>query len=115
MEDTQKQTVEPKRLKNDIPEDLKARIRDEVTKRIESLLQQEDFSTNDMSQLTGIAHGSVRARTKTMSSAAEIITAVFNGTRKSPSGKPTVQSVKALVESMTPEERTRFLAEIGLN
>lgn len=114
MENEEKNIPEPLRLKNDLSEELKNRIRQEVSKRLDTLFQQEDFSVNDISQLSGVAHGSVRSRAKTMSSVSEIVTAIFDGTRKNPSGKPTVQSVKSLIESMTTEQRSQFLREIGL-
>ena len=109
--------VEPKsvRFTNDLSEDLKARIKDEAAKRIEALVEKEDFSVNDLAQLAGVAHGSIKGRAKTLASAEAIITAVFDGTRASGgTRKPSTDSIKSFIDSLDADAKTKFLAELGL-
>ena len=69
------------RFANDFNDELKDRIKAEAAKRIEELLEQTDFSMNDLSQLAGVSHGSVKGRAKTLASASDIVTAVLDGVR----------------------------------
>lgn len=104
-----------KTFANDIGDDLKARIKDEAAKRIDELLLQEQFTMNDISALCGISHGSVKSRAKSIDSAAGIVTAVLDGKRTGGKQKAVNQaSVKAMLESMTAEERSKFLNECGI-
>lgn len=102
------------RFANDFSDELKDRIKVEAAKRIEELLEQTEFSMNDLSQLTGVSHGSVKGRAKTLASASDIVTAVLDGVRATGTRKPSTESVKSLLDSMTPEQKQKFLAELGL-
>jgi hypothetical protein len=103
------------RFTNDLNDDLKARIKEEAAKRIAELVDKDEFSVNDLAQLAGVAHGSIKGRAKTLASAADIIQAVLDGTRAGGTGrKPSTESVKSLLDSMTPEQKQKFLAELGL-
>ena len=94
--------------------ELKDRIKAEAAKRIEELLEQTDFSMNDLGQLAGVSHGSVKGRAKTLASASDIVTAVLDGVRATGTRKPSTESVKSLLDSMSPEQKQKFLAELGL-
>lgn len=116
-ENIEAEATEPKgvRFTNDLDDELKARIKDEAAKRIEELLEKPEFSVNDLAQLSGVSHGSVKGRAKSLAGAAEIVTAILNGERATGIGrKPSKDSVKSLLDSMTPEEKQKFLADLGL-
>jgi hypothetical protein len=102
------------RFQNDLPEELKERIKAEAAKRIEELVAKDEFSINDIAQLAGVSHGSIKGRAKSLASAADIVTAVLDGARSGGTRKPSVDSVKSLLDSMTPEEKQKFLAELGV-
>lgn len=102
------------RFANDFSDKLKDRIKAEAAKRIEELLEQTEFSMNDLSQLAGVSHGSVKGRAKTLASASDIVTAVLDGVRATGTRKPSTESVKSLLDSMSPEQKQKFLAELGL-
>ena len=98
---------------NDLSNELKERVKAEAAKRIEELLDKPELSRNDLSQLSGVSHGSIKGRAKTLASAADIITAVLDGVRASGTRKPSVESVKSFLDSLTPEEKQAFLAQIS--
>ncbi len=103
------------RFANDLSDELKDRIKTEAAKRVEELVDKEEFTVNDLAQLAGVAHGSIKGRAKTLASAADIVTAVLDGVRASGSGrKPSTESVKSLLDSMSPEQKAAFLAQLGL-
>lgn len=103
------------RFVNDLSDELKSRIKDEAAKRLEELLGKEEFSLNDLSQLSGVSHGSVKGRAKTLASASEIVAAILDGTRTGSKGKkPNVDSIKSFLDSLDADARAKFLAELGL-
>lgn len=103
------------RFANDFTPETKQRIRDEAAKRIDALLEKAEFSFNDLSQLSGVAHGSVKGRAKTLASAEAIVTAILNGERAAGGArKPSVDSIKSFLESLDPEARAKMLAELGI-
>lgn len=103
------------RFANDLSEELKARIKNEAIKRVEALIEQEDFSVNDIAKLAGVAHGSIKGRAKTLTSAEAIITAVLDGTRTATgTRKQSTASIKSFLDSLDAEDRAKFLAELGL-
>lgn len=115
--EVENQEVEIKgvRFANDLSDELKARIKDEAVKRVEALIEQEDFSVNDIAKLAGVAHGSIKGRAKTLTSAEAIITAVLDGTRATTGArKPSTDSIKSFLDSLDAEGRAKFLAELGL-
>lgn len=115
MAETETQEKVVKIFANDINDELKGRIKEEAAKRIDEILLQQSFTTNDISALCGISHGSVKSRAKSIDSAAGIITAVLDGKRTGGKQKAVNQaSVKAMLESMTAEERAKFLNECGI-
>lgn len=115
MENENEETQSGVRFANDLSDELKTRIKDEAAKRIEELIEQPDFSVNDLAKLAGVAHGSIKGRAKTLASAADIVTAVLDGVRATGgSRKPSTESVKSLLDSMTPEQKSAFLAQLGL-
>lgn len=118
MENENEVEVEVKsgvRFQNDLTDELKARIKDEAAERFEELVEQDDFSINDIAQLAGVSHGSIKGRAKTLASAADIVTAVLDGVRATGGyRKPSTESVKSLLDSMTPEQKAAFLAQLGL-
>lgn len=97
---------------NDLSDELKERVKTEAAKRIEDLLNKPELSRNDLSQLSGVSHGSIKGRAKTLASAADIITAVLDGVRASGTRKPTVESVKSFLDSLSEEEKKAFIAQI---
>lgn len=100
---------------NDFSDELKNRIKEEASKRINTLVDEAEFSMNDLAQLTGVSHGSVKGRAKTMASASQIVTAILDGTRANGGKKKaSVESVKDFIDSLDPETRAAFLAELGL-
>ena len=100
---------------NDFSDELKARIKDEAAKRIGTLCEASEFSINDLSRLTGVSHGSIDGRAKTMTSAAQIVEAILSGSRSnSGKKKASVESVKSFLDSLDADARAKFLAELGL-
>jgi hypothetical protein len=118
MENENEVEVEVKsgvRFQNDLTDELKTRIKEEAAKRFEELVEQDEFSINDIAQLAGVSHGSIKGRANTLASAADIVTAVLDGVRATGgSRKPSTESVKSLLDSMTPEQKAAFLAQLGL-
>jgi len=103
------------RFANDFTPETKQRIREEAAKRIDALLEKPDFSFNDLSQLSGVAHGSVKGRAKTLCSAEQIVAAILNGERATGgSRKPSADSIKSFLASLNPDERAKMLAELGI-
>lgn len=103
------------KLANDFSDELKARIKDEAAKRIETLCENAEFSMNDLAQLAGVSHCSVKGRAKTMTSAAQIVEAILSGSRSNGSKKKaSVESVKSFLDSLDADARAKFLAELGL-
>lgn len=52
------------RFQNDLSEELKDRIKAEAAKRIDELVVKDEFSINDIAQLAGVSHGSIKGRAK---------------------------------------------------
>jgi 4-diphosphocytidyl-2C-methyl-D-erythritol kinase len=103
------------RFTNDFDDELKAKIKEAAAKRIDELLEADEFSINDIAQLAGVSHGSVKGRAKTLASAAEIVNAILSGTRAGGTKKaPSMDSIKSFVESLDPEAKSKFLAELGI-
>lgn len=103
------------RFANDFSEEVKHRIKEEAAKKIEALLEKEELSLGDLSQLAGVSHGSVKGRAKTLASAQEIVVAILDGTRASGGvRKPSVDSIKSFVDSLDADAKAKFLAELGL-
>lgn len=103
------------RFANDFDDELKAKIKEAAAKRIDELLEADEFSINDIAQLAGVSHGSVKGRAKTLASAAEIVNAILSGTRAGGTKKaPSMDSIKSFVESLDPEAKAKFLAELGI-
>lgn len=98
---------------NDFSDEVKARIKDEAYKRIDALVEAEELSANELGFLAGVSHGSIKSRAKTMVSAQEIVLAILDGMRAS-SGtrKPSADSVKSFLASLSEEERAQFLAQL---
>ncbi|MBS7358960.1 MAG: hypothetical protein KIG84_10110 [Bacteroidales bacterium] len=100
---------------NDFSDELKARIKDEATKRIDTLCEANEFSMNDLAQLTGVSHGSIKGRAHTMTSATQIVEAILSGSRSNGGKrKASVESVKSFIDSLDADARAKFLAELGL-
>lgn len=103
------------RFANDFDDELKAKIKEAAAKRIDELLEADEFSINDIAQLAGVSHGSVKGRAKTLASAAEIVNAILSGTRAGGTKKaPSMDSIKSFVESLDPEAKAKFLSELGI-
>ncbi|WP_407448675.1 hypothetical protein [Fibrobacter sp.] len=113
IEVTEKTTVEIQTFTNDIDDALKERIRETAAKRIEELLEKPVLTRGDLVHLAGVAHGSIKSRAEKFSSAAELITAVLDGVRASGTRQPSVESVKSFLDSLSPEDKAKFLAQIG--
>lgn len=114
--ETAEETVTGIRFANDLSEEVKARIKEEAAKRVEALVEKDEFSINDIAQLAGVSHGSVKGRAKKLASASDIVTAILDGTRASASGprKPSVDSIKSFLDSLDDEAKAKFMAELGL-
>lgn len=110
------ETVTGIRFANDLSDEVKARIKEEAAKRVEALVEKDEFSINDIAQLAGVSHGSVKGRAKKLASASDIVTAILDGTRASASGprKPSVDSIKSFLDSLDEEAKAKFMAELGL-
>ena len=104
------------RFANDLSDELKARIKEEAAKRVDELLELTEFSMGNIVQLAGVSHSSVKSRAKTLSSAADIITAILNGERANGGTKkaPSTESIKSFLDSLSAEDRAKFLAELGI-
>lgn len=111
-ENLEKATVEAQVFTNDIDESLKARIKDEAAKRIAEILDKPTLTRGDLVHLAGVSNGSIKSRAESIGSAAGIITAIFDGVRAAGTRKPSVESVKSFLDSLTPEEKQKFLAQI---
>lgn len=107
-----KAIVEAQVFTNDIDESLKARIKDEAAKRIAEILDKPTLTRGDLVHLAGVSNGSIKSRAESIGSAAGIITAIFDGVRATGTRKPSVESVKSFLDSLTPEEKQKFLAQI---
>lgn len=100
---------------NDFGDELKARIKAEAAKRIDTLCEAAEFSMNDLAQLAGVSHGSVKGRAKTLTSATQIVEAILSGNRSNGGKKKaSVESVKSFLDSLDADARAKFLAELGL-
>lgn len=108
-----KTEVQVQTFTNDIDDTLKARIRDEAAKKVDELLEKPVLTRGDLVHLAGVSHGSIKSRAEKMGSAAEIITAVFDGVRAEAVRTPSVASVKSFLESLSPEEKQKFLDQIS--
>ena len=111
-ENLEKATVEAQVFTNDIDESLKERIKDEAAKRIAEILDKPTLTRGDLVHLAGVSNGSIKSRAESIGSAAGIITAIFDGVRATGTRKPSVESVKSFLDSLTPEEKQEFLAQI---
>lgn len=111
-ENLEKATVEAQVFTNDIDESLKERIKDEAAKRITEILDKPTLTRGDLVHLAGVSNGSIKSRAESIGSAAGIITAIFDGVRATGTRKPSVESVKSFLDSLTPEEKQKFLAQI---
>lgn len=111
-ENLEKTTVEAQVFTNDIEESLKARIKDEAAKRIAEILDKPTLTRGDLVHLAGVSNGSIKSRAESIGSAAGIITAIFDGVRATGTRKPSIESVKSFLDSLTPEEKQKFLAQI---
>ena len=111
-ENIEKATVEAQVFTNDIDESLKERIKDEAAKRIAEILDKPTLTRGDLVHLAGVSNGSIKSRAESIGSAAGIITAIFDGVRATGTRKPSVESVKSFLDSLTPEEKQKFLAQI---
>lgn len=111
-ENLEKTTVEAQVFTNDIDESLKERIKDEAAKRIAEILDKPTLTRGDLVHLAGVSNGSIKSRAESIGSAAGIITAIFDGVRATATRKPSVESVKSFLDSLTPEEKQKFLAQI---
>lgn len=111
-ENLEKVTVEAQVFTNDIDESLKKRIKDEAANRIVEILGKPTLTRGDLVHLAGVSNGSIKSRAESIGSAAGIITAIFDGVRATGTRKPSVESVKSFLDSLTPEEKQKFLAQI---
>ena len=111
-ENLEKVTVEAQVFTNDIDESLKERIEAEAAKRIAEILDKPTLTRGDLVHLAGVSNGSIKSRAESIGSAAGIITAIFDGVRATGTRKPSVESVKSFLDSLTPEEKQKFLAQI---
>lgn len=111
-ENIEKVTVETQVFTNDIDESLKERIKDLSIKRIAEILDKPTLTRGDLVHLAGVSNGSIKSRAESIGSAAGIITAIFDGVRATGTRKPSVESVKSFLDSLTPEEKQKFLAQI---
>lgn len=105
-------TAEVQTFTNDLDAELKNRILEEADTRLKELMAKPVLTKGDLVQLAGVSHGSIKSRAEKLSSAAEIIKAVFDGVRASGTRVPTVESVKSFLDSLSEEEKKAFLAQI---
>lgn len=98
---------------NDFSDEVKARIKEEAYKRIDTLVEADELSANELGFLAGVSHGSIKSRAKTMISAQEIVVAILDGVRATGgTRKPSADSVKSFLGSLSAEERAAFLAQL---
>lgn len=102
-----------KTFENNLDGALKQRIIAAAAKRIEDLVNKAQFTINDIGTLVGASHGAVKARADKIADAAGIIDAVLSGVRSSSKKTINPESVKSFIDSMSPEEREKFLAELN--
>lgn len=113
IEVTETSAVEIQQFTNDIDDALKDRIREEAAKRIEEILDKPTLTRGDLVHLAGVSHGSIKSRAEKFSSASELITAVLDGVRATGTRQPSVESVKSFLDSLSAEDKAKFLAQIG--
>ena len=113
IEVTETTAAEIQQFTNDISDELKARIREEAAKRIDEILDKPALTRGDLVHLAGVSHGSIKSRAEKFSSASELITAVLDGVRATGTRQPSVESVKSFLDSLSPEDKAKFLAQIG--
>ena len=113
IEVTETSAVEIQQFTNDIDEALKDRIREEAAKRIEEILDKPTLTRGDLVHLAGVSHGSIKSRAEKFSSASELITAVLDGVRATSTRQPSVESVKSFLDSLSAEDKAKFLEQIG--
>ena len=97
---------------NDLDDALKERIKEEAAKRIAEILDKPTLTRGDLVHLAGVSNGSIKSRAQSIGSAAGIITAIFDGVRASGTRQPSVESVKSFLDSLSPDEKQKFLAQI---
>ena len=113
-EEIEKETgAEAQVFTNDIDESLKERIKDEAAKRIAEILDKPTLTRGDLVHLAGVSNSSIKSRAQSIGSAAGIITAIFDGVRATGTRKPSVESVKSFLGSLSPEQKAAFLAQIA--
>ena len=99
---------------NDLTDEVKDRIRAAAKDRIETLLAAQEFTINNLAQLVGVTHGSIKNRSKSLASAEAIVTAVLNGERATSKKTANPESIKSFIDSLSAEDKAKFLAELGL-
>lgn len=98
---------------NNLDDGLKDRIRTANANRVEEILDKAQLSSGDIATLAGVSYGSVKARAKSIADAAGIVDAILSGARTSTKKAPSVESVKSFLDSLSPEEKEKFLAELN--
>lgn len=107
-----KNEVEVQTFTNDIDEELKERIRNEAAARVNEILAKPTLTRGDLVHLAGVSHGSIKSRAQKIGSAAEIVKAVLDGVRAEATRTPSVESVKSFLDSLSPEDKQKFLDQI---
>lgn len=107
-----KNEVEVQTFTNDIDEELKERIRKEAADRVNEILAKPTLTRGDLVHLAGVSHGSIKSRAQKIGSAAEIVKAVLDGVRAEATRTPSVESVKSFLDSLSPEDKQKFLDQI---
>lgn len=107
-----KNEVEVQTFTNDIDDELKERIRKEAAARVDEILAKPTLTRGDLVHLAGVSHGSIKSRAQKIGSAAEIVKAVLDGVRAEATRTPSVESVKSFLDSLSPEEKQKFLDQI---
>lgn len=113
IEVTETTAAEVQQFTNDISDELKARIREEAANRVDEILGKPTLTRGDLVHLAGVSHGSIKSRAAKFNSASELITAILDGVRASGTRQPSVESVKSFLDSLSPEDKAKFLAQIG--
>lgn len=100
------------RFTNDFSDADKQAVKDFVNKEVDKTLAQPQLTINDLTHLAQVAHGSIKSRSKSTSSAREIVLGVINGVRAERSPIVNKESAKSFINSLSPEEKEAYLKEL---
>lgn len=104
--------IEIKTTRNDFDDALKAQIGTRITKRLNDALGKDELTAKDLAFLSGMSQSVVRGRIKDGVAASEIVRDGFERDNPARRWTVSVESIKAYVASLPPDERAKLLTEL---